>query len=170
MDRYGKVEIENEKATLVFQKLLPHSPERVWRALTSSDELAEWYMAQARIDGRQDGSIDMVTGPARFHWTGKILTWKPFSLLEYEFNTPPHEHLPNGEESIIRFELKPTESGTELTLKHSHLTKPAALGFAPGTHALLDRLEAHLNGTPLPNWMMRYEEVRAGYPSWSPQA
>ena len=33
------------------------------------------------------------------------------------------------------------------------------LGFALGTHALPDRLEAHLNGTPLPNCMTRYEEV-----------
>jgi uncharacterized protein YndB with AHSA1/START domain len=170
VNRNGKVEIDQNTATLVFQRYLQHSPERVWRALTSADELAEWYMAEATIDGRPGGSIDMVAGPARFHWTGKILTWQPFSLLEYEFNTPPHEFLPTGEESIIRFELKPVNDGTELTLTHSRLTKTTALGFAPGTHALLDRLEAKLDGTPLPDFMARYEEVKSGYPSWSPQA
>jgi len=41
-----------------------------------------------------------------------------------------------------------------------------ARGFAPGTHVLLDRLEAQLDGQPLPQWMPRFEELMALYPQW----
>jgi len=169
MDRYGKVGIDGEIATLTFNRHFAHSPERVWRALTDPEELAEWYMADAKIDGREGGSIDMVTGPARFHWTGRILVWRPFSVFEYEFETPPHAHLPQGETSIIRYELREVEDGTELMLKHSRLTKPTALGFAPGTHAFLDRLTAHLDAAALPDWFSRYQDVKSNYPAWPPQ-
>lgn len=170
MERYGKVEFEGDFASLIFERYFPQSPERIWRALTSPEELAAWYGAHtATIDGREGGSIDMITGPARFHWTGKILVWKPFSVLEYEFNSAPHAHLPQGEASVIRYELREGAEGTALTLKHSRLTKPTALGFAPGTHSLLDRLEAHLNSTVLPDWFARYQEVQSGYPSWNMQ-
>jgi hypothetical protein len=50
----------------------------------------------------------------------------------------------------------------------SRLTKPTALGFAPGMHAFLDRLEAQLKGEPLPDWMLRYDAVKGYY--HSPQA
>jgi uncharacterized protein YndB with AHSA1/START domain len=169
MQRFGTVEIKDDSATLVFRRQLPHPPEDVWRALTSPEELAQWYMAEAKIDGREGGSIDMIAGPARFHWTGKILTWKPFSVLEYEFHTPVHEHLPNGERSIVRYELREIQNGTEITLTHSYLSKRTALGFAPGTHALLDRLEARLGQEFLPDFFSTYDEVKSGYPSWSSQ-
>jgi len=170
MQQYGTVAIEGNVASLLFERYLPHSPERVWRALTSPEELAEWYDAhQATIDGREGGSIEMVAGPARFHWTGKILVWEPHSVLEYEFNTPPHSHLPSGENTIIRYELREADGGTSLTLKHSLLTKMTALGFAPGTHALLDRLSAHLSSDTLPDFFSRYKEVQSGYPSWRAQ-
>lgn len=162
----GRVEVDGETATLIFERRLSHSPERVWRALTDAEELREWYMAAARIDGRQGGTIDMVT-LAQFHWTGRILTWQPFSVLEYEFNAVPHEHLPGGERSVVRYELRRVEGGTLLTLTHSRLTKRTGLGFAPGTHALLDRLDAFLGAQPLPNWRARYDEVKAAYPAWS---
>ena len=47
----------------------------------------------------------------------------------------------------------------------SRLTKPTALGFAPGMHAFLDRLEAYLRGDPLPDWVLRYDAVKSFYPS-----
>jgi hypothetical protein len=108
----------------------------------------------------------MVTGTAGFHWIGRILVWQPFTALEYEFNAEPHAHLPGGERSVLRYDLRPVDGGTLLILTHSRLTKRTALGFAPGTHALLDRLAAFLAGEALPNWAARYDDVKAAYPSW----
>lgn len=164
----GEVRIEGEQATLLFKRQLNHAPEVVWDALTDPEQLRQWFMTTAKIDGRPDGSVDMVSGPARFHWTGKILTWEPPRVYEYEWNVEPRAELPSGERSVVRWELSPSAGGTLLTLQHKRLTKGTALGFAPGTHAFLDRLEAMLAKTPLPDWMKRYDEVKGSYPQWTP--
>jgi len=163
----GRVDIDGETATLIFERRLPHPPERVWRALTDPEELRQWFMAKAKIDGRPGGSIEMIAGPAQFHWTGRILTWNPVSVLEYEFNAEPCEQLPDGERSVVRYELRSVGACTLLTLTHSRLSKRTALGFAPGTHAFLDRLEAHLASRPLPHWRATYDAAKSAYPTWS---
>jgi uncharacterized protein YndB with AHSA1/START domain len=165
---FGRVEMEGTTARLTFRRLLRHPPERVWRALTDSTEFEAWHIGTATIVGGEGGFIEMTTGPAQFHWTGRILRWEPPRVLEYEMDAEPQEHLHSGERSVVRYELDPTEGGTLLTLLHIQLTPPTALGFAPGTHALLDRLTAHLDGEPLPGWKRRYEEVAGGYPQWRP--
>ncbi len=73
----GRVDVEGEKATLVFRRRLPHPPERVWKALTDPSELSSWYMTEARIDGRAGGTIEFHAGLSRLHVTGRVLTWDP---------------------------------------------------------------------------------------------
>jgi hypothetical protein len=108
----------------------------------------------------------MVTGPAQFHWTGKVMVWDPPRVFEYEFNVDPRPELPEGERTVVRWELASAGSGTSLTLTHRHLTQRTASGFAPGTHVLLDRLAGQLAGGSLPDWMSRYAEVQGLYPAW----
>lgn len=163
---FGRVEMEGTQASLVFKRRLNHSPERIWRALTDSAEFETWHIGSATIIGGASGHIEMTTGPANFHWTGRILVWQPFELLEYEMNAEPQDHLHGGEHSIVRYELAPVDRGTLLTVRHTRLNPRTAIGFAPGTHALLDRLAAHLDGRPLPIWSKRYGEVQSGYPEW----
>lgn len=163
----GEVIIEGDYATLKYERRLAHPREVVWKAITDPRELAMWFNNKAVIDGRNGGSIDFVTGPAGFHTTGRILIWDPPRVFEHEWHTAPHPQLPNGEaEAVIRWELvRDGESTTILTMTFSRLTKPTALGFAPGMHAFLDRLEAHLKGDPLPDWVLRYDAVKLFYPS-----
>lgn len=163
----GTVLIDGETATLLFERFLPHPIEAVWDALTQPEQLATWFMTKATIDGRLGGQVSMVSGPAQFAWTGSILAWEPPHVYAYEWNLDPRPEMPNGEASIVRWELRATEGGTTLTLTHKRLTKGTALGFAPGTHAFLDRLAAQLAGETLPNWMLRYDAVKDAYPAWS---
>ncbi|MBO9539929.1 SRPBCC family protein [bacterium] len=163
----GQVDIDGDTATLRFERTYPHPPEKVWAALTDPEQLGAWFMTKATIDGRPGGSVEMISGPAQFHWTGPILEWDPPRRYSYEWNLPPHPHVPNGEASIVTWELFPEGQGTRLKLTHQKLTTGTALGFAPGTHAFLDRLGAQLDGAALPNWMHRYEEVKHAYPAWS---
>lgn len=163
----GTVTIEGEYATLQYKRVLSHSLEDVWKAITEPEQLSNWFSTKATIDGRLDGKIEFITGPSGFHTTGKILVWDPPHVFEHEWHIAPHQHIPKGEsESIIRWELIQKGDSTLLTVTHRRLSKSTALGFAPGMHAFLDRLESHLNKETLPNWMERYAEVKESYPSW----
>jgi uncharacterized protein YndB with AHSA1/START domain len=164
----GNVEFDGDHVTLRYERFLNHPPEVVWAAITEPEQLAAWLMTPAAtIGGHAGGSIDMVTGPSSFHWTGTILTWDPPRVYEHEWNMEPRPEVPGGEATVVRWELAPSGEGTRLNVTHRRLTRSTGLGFAPGFHAFLDRLAAQLAGEPLPNWMKRYDEVRHAYPAWS---
>ena len=63
------------------------------------------------------------------------------------------------EDSVVRYELSVDGDGTLLRFSHRGLGIRNAEGFLPGTHAYLDRLEAHLGGEKMPRWDQRYREV-----------
>lgn len=89
---------------------------------------------------------------------------KPPCVFEHEWKVEARKELPSGEGGIIHWELRPDGNGTMLHLEHRKLDCETALGFAPGTHALMDRLEAELKDQPLPNWQERYQQVSPQYP------
>lgn len=163
----GRVDVDGDHATLVFRRRLVHPPEAVWKALTDPTELAGWYMTKAVIDGREGGTVDFHAGPSQLRVTGRILRWEPPAVFEHEWKVAPRPELPSGEDTVIRWELRRDGEGTILHLEHRKLNRQTALGFAPGTHAFLDRLEARLDGRSLPSWQERYQQVAAKYPpSW----
>ena len=161
----GQVIMRDQKATLVFERRICYPPEVVWKALTDPMELRVWYMSEAKIEGRNDGTIDLVSGPSRLHITGKILVWDPPNAFEHEWKVAPRDELTSGEDAVIRWELHRDGSGTILRLEHRNLNSKTAVGFAPGTHAFLDRLEAQLGKKSLPEWQERYNKVAHLYPS-----
>ena len=164
--RSGTVTFEGEYATITFERSIQHSIRVVWEALTESEHLARWYMTRARLDAREEGSIDYRSGPAQYHVTGKILVWQPPRVFEHEWNVELRKELPKGEKSIVRWELTPDGDGTLLRLTHKRLTRQTAIGFSSGIHAFLDRLENELDGAPLVDWRTRVDEVRSNYPGW----
>ncbi len=163
----GEVTFDGDFARLFYQRHLPHSPEKIWAALTDPDQLKQWFMATGvKLDGRTGGSVEMSAGPGQIHSQGRILTWDPPHVYEYEWIAEPRPELPAGENSVVRWELKTVPGGTLLTLVHRHLTRPTATGFGPGWHAFLDRLAAQLAGSALPSWMERFTAAQNGYPGW----
>jgi uncharacterized protein YndB with AHSA1/START domain len=167
----GRLLVEGDTATLVFERVLHHAPELVWEAIATPEGLREWLMcSEARIDGRAGGSIEMVSGPPGYRSTGKILVWDPPRVLEYEWKVAPVPEMPLGEDAVFRYELAPQGGSTLLTVTYRRITAQTARGFLPGLHAFLDRLEAQLDGGPLPDWMVRFGEVRDQYPAWKDHA
>jgi uncharacterized protein YndB with AHSA1/START domain len=161
--RAGTLTLEGDYATLTFERHFRHPIQIVWDALTEPEHLARWYMTKARLDPREGGSIDYMSGPAQYHVTGKILTWQPPRVFEHEWNVEPRRELPKGEKSIVRWELTPDRDGTVLRITHRRLTRQTATGFVAGIHAFLDRLENELNGEALMDWESRVNQVRANY-------
>lgn len=161
-DRHGVLTIDGDRATMTFRRHLPHPIEAVWAALTEPVERKAWF-GETVIDG---GTIEMMpdeppAAPDAKRLTGRILVWDPPHVLEHEW----HQRI--VEDSVVRYELTQDGEGTLLTFTHTGLSPTNARGFLPGTHAFLDRLQAHLAGTDLPNWSARYEEVAPTYPAWA---
>jgi uncharacterized protein YndB with AHSA1/START domain len=164
-DRYGQLEIDGDQATITFRRHLPHPVATVWAALTDPAERAAWF-GETTIDGRTGGTIEMVaTDPPAAEeakrMTGRILVWDPPHVLEHEWRQRIVE------DGVVRYELVEDDGGTLLTFTHRGLSVRNAKGFIPGTHAFLDRLDAHLGDTPLPDWSERYAEAAPRYPSWA---
>jgi uncharacterized protein YndB with AHSA1/START domain len=142
-------------ATLVFERLLKHRPEHVWDALSTPEGLREWMLCtEAHIEGREGGRMELVSGPAQYRSTGRILKWEPPKLLEYEWKVAAVSEMPLGQDAVFRFELTPTADGTRLRVTYRRITREVATGFFPGTQSLLERLAAQLDGAPVPPFRM----------------
>lgn len=155
--REGRLTVDGDRAVLTFERRLPFPVEAVWSAITDPAEREQWF-GVTTIDGREGGRIDMVaTGPPlppeRKRMTGRILVWDPPHVLEHEWRQPIVE------DGVVRYELTADGDGTLLRFTHRGLGVRNASGFRSGTHAFLDRLEAHLAGDELPDWTQRRLEV-----------
>ncbi|MGE2688808.1 SRPBCC family protein [Mycolicibacterium pulveris] len=155
--REGKLTVDGDRAVLTFERRLPYPVEAVWSAITDPAARAQWF-GETTIDAREGGSIEMVaTGPPlppeRKRMTGRILVWDPPNVLEHEWKQPIVE------DGVVRYELIPDGAGTLLRFTHRGIGVRSASGFLGGTHAFLDRLEAHLAGDELPDWETRRREV-----------
>ena len=167
----GTLTPDGEYATLVFRRTYRHAPEHVWDAIATPDGLRGWLLcSQALIEGRVGGRFEMVSGPAQYHSTGRILAWDPPRVLEYEWNVAPVPEMPRGERAIFRYELTPDGDSTHVRVTYRRITASTARGFLPGLHVFLDRLEATLDGVPAPDWLERFGELRRQYSEWSEHA
>ncbi len=160
-----------ELADLTFRREYRHRIEHVWDAIATPEGLRAWLMAtDVVIDGRAGGRMEMVSGPARFHSTGRILVWEPPRVFEYEWNVASVQEMPAGERAVVRYELEAVGEITRLVVTYRGITVRTSKGFLPGLHAFLDRLEAQLDGRPQPGFLARFQEVSREYPAWSHDA
>jgi len=156
-EREGRLTIEGDRAMLTFERRLSFPIEAVWAAITDPAHRNHW-IGQTTIDAREGGVIEMMPDgppapPEHKKMTGRIRVWDPPHVFEHEWRQRIIE------DSVVRYELSADGDGTLLRFTHRGLGIRNAEGFRPGTHAYLDRLEAHLAGDSLPDWAQRYREV-----------
>ena len=108
--------------SLVIEREMPHSPEKVWRALTQGALIKEWLM---------DNDFQPVVGhkfnfrsPPMPQWDGiiasEVLVIEPHKKLSYSWGSL-------GLESVVVWTLVPTKSGTLVRMEQS--------GFRPDQEA-----------------------------------
>jgi len=107
--------------------------ERVFQALTNSDQLIRWFTNEDcpakfwKMDARPGGSYSYaseggnisVNGISEFKCHGEILEYDPPRLLVYTWIS--NWHLDQQLETTVRWELAPTGSGTHVKVTHSGL-------------------------------------------------
>jgi uncharacterized protein YndB with AHSA1/START domain len=157
------MEVRGDRATLVIRRFLHHPPSVVWKAITDPDQIRQWYLTTASVEERTGGKIDFVTGDAWVHATGRVLRWDPPRVYEHTWNVAREEsRFQLDEQTVVRWELTPHEGGTLLVLTHRDLKPKTAETFQHGLPGFIERLEALLDGEPLPDWNQLVQESRRG--------
>ena len=98
--------------TLEKELFIKASPQRVFQALTTKEDLECWFLVKAEVDVRPGGAIRFEWGPGMVE-VGKILVCEPPHRLSYTW-----EALEPGP-TTITFELASENDGTRLRLIHT---------------------------------------------------
>lgn len=106
---------QSQTETISFEFDLPHSPQKVWRALTEPELLAEWLLPVLDLK-LESGASFMFKTQAYPGWDGtvscKMLEIEPQKTLSYAWTVPFLD-------TVVTFTLTPTASGTRLSLVQS---------------------------------------------------
>ena len=101
--------------TLSLEFDLPHPPEKVWRALTEPELLAEWLLPTVGFQLQPGAAFTFRTQPYP-NWDGTVscrfVEIEPHHRLAYTWSVPFLE-------TVVTFTLAPTASGTRLSLVQS---------------------------------------------------
>lgn len=142
-DQMGEVLRADGRVTLRYVRELRHAPEKVWAALTESEQLRAWMpidligerAAGAKLQARfwpdfvTKYGIDPVEQPA------EIRVWDPPKTLEWLWD-----------KDLLRFELEATASGTRLVFSTTIDTQEVpGHKTAAGYHLCLRCLEEQLD-------------------------
>lgn len=175
-DDLGTLTQVGDRWQLKFVRLLPHPPEKVWRALTQPEHLQAWF--PTTIDGdRVPGAKLRFTFPDHEEapaMDGEMLAYDPPYVLEFQW----------GDGDVLRFQLRAEGDGTVLTLLDTFDERGKAARDGAGWHACLDILTYHLSGEEMPfdpgkRWSQvhpRYVErfgpegSSIGPPDWHPES
>ena len=110
---------KSQSATISFEFDLPHSPAKVWRALTDPELLVRWLLPVVGFE-LTPGAAFTLQAPPQPGWDGKV----GCKVIEVEAQAKLSYSWVVGElDTIVTFTLAPSARGTRLSLVHS--------GFAP---------------------------------------
>ena len=146
-----------------FERVYPHSVERVWAAITEPDELQRWFPSRVTLDPRVGGRVLFSGDPYADDHTGTVLVWEPPHRLAFTWG---------DEEVHFQLEATPDESCRFVLLDYLAASNAAARN-ASGWTVCLGELDKLIAGTPgsgphsddTPRFQPIYEHyVAAGLP------
>jgi uncharacterized protein YndB with AHSA1/START domain len=109
-----------ETKTLILERLMPHPPQKIWRALTQAPLIEEWLM-KTDFEPKPGHRFNFRTDPMPY-WNGvldcEVLAVDPFETLSYTWNASGEEAA-NGLKTVVTFTLTPQDGGTLLRLEQS---------------------------------------------------
>jgi uncharacterized protein YndB with AHSA1/START domain len=148
MDELGAFKRRDDQLDVRFERFYPRTIEKVWRALTDPQRLADWMgaaLVEPHVGGRYEAMLD---GPNPMK--GRILVWQPPEVLEFTWS---NTHAPD---SIVRYELTREGEGARVAFTHKGMPYANSALMLPGWHNYFARLAGLLEETspspPKPSW------------------
>ncbi|MGJ5044560.1 MULTISPECIES: SRPBCC domain-containing protein [unclassified Bradyrhizobium] len=117
-----------EAHAIVVEKHLPHSPDKIWRTLTTSDLIAKWLMPNDFV-AATGHRFTFRTEPVG-DWDGvvhcEVLACEPPHLLSYSWKGGSDSNPAHGLrlDSVVTWTLTPAEGGTHLRMVHDGFVFP----------------------------------------------
>jgi len=118
-----------ETKSIVVERLMPHPPEKVWRALTQSHLIEEWLM--------RNDFLPVVGHRFQFHaqpvpgWSGvtncEVLEVEPPIRLVYRWGDGTESD--SGLKTIVTWTLTPQATGTHVRMEHAGFEPKDEMGF-----------------------------------------
>jgi len=119
-------------ASIKHQLFFPHPPAAVWEYLTNSGLMELWLMKNnfQPVEGHE---FQFNAGPVpSLEFDGnvycKVLEIVPYEKLTYSWKLGPGDGTMNID-SIVRWELRPKDNGTELILDHGDFVVMKNIGI-----------------------------------------
>ncbi len=143
------------RPTVRVERHYPHPIEKVWRAVTTADELGAWFPSPVEIDLRVGGALCFTAFPDGDAATGTVEALDPPRLVAFTWGA-----------DRLTFELAPTPDGTVFVLTHAFDDRAGAPSFATGWESCLGGLRHVLRGEPASppdRGVARHEELVAAF-------
>jgi uncharacterized protein YndB with AHSA1/START domain len=156
--RYGTVHPREGDYQLRFERHYPQPIERVWAALTTPAQLAQWF-APGEIALIPGGEVHLAFTDGEGVIEGTVTALAPPHLLEFTWTD-------HGKDlGIVRWELAARDNGTQLVLIHtiSNAARDFGLPAMAGWHMMLRRLAALLDSRPVPPLGEGWQEFHDHY-------
>jgi len=128
----GTLETIDGRPALRFERRLPHSVDRVWRAITEPDELEAWFVARPEWKPEVGETFNAM------EQDGEITDVEPPNLLAW-----------NWGDELFRFELSPDGDGCLLVFTHVFDDRKFGAQHATGWEVHFARLHSLLAGERL---------------------
>ncbi len=138
-------ELATTTRSLVIERVMPHPPGKIWRALTQGPLIEEWLMKndfQPVVGHRFNFRATPIHG-----WNGvtdsEVLEIIPHQRLTYSWNASG-DQAPDGLKTIVTWTLTPCEGGTRVRMEQSGFSPQDEAGYrgmGAGWPRILARLE-----------------------------
>ena len=113
---FADITDKSQKQAITFEFDLPHRPEKVWRALTDPELLAQWLLPTIGFELAPGKAFTLKAPQAYPGWDGTVncqfVEIEPLRKLTYTWTVPFLD-------TVVTFTLTPTASGTRLEMVQS---------------------------------------------------
>lgn len=123
------------KPAVRFERTYPHSIEQVWAAVTTSEDLEQWFPSRVAHEGRAGGAIEFAGDPYSDASAGSILEYEP--MTRFGFTWGPDE---------VHMTLEDLGGTCRLVLINVLDEAGTAARNASGWTVCLSELDKHLAG------------------------